>query len=300
MDALVIVMPEDTYPIRWMDQQAVVTLPECIDRSNADQVREQLLLAINRGAAVLIADLAATVSCDYSGVDALARAYRRADASGTDLRLVISADVVRRVLSPSGLDRLISVYPTLEAAAVAGAKCREVPEEPATAAAIPAVPDRARAAAADRADRAEELLDRAVSSIFIVGMSLQAAVDLPHDLSAQRITEALRRLDDLVREIRDHGFPGYSQQIQPGPAWRRPPDLDEQFEQPAPRTALLHQRVVRAARGLQRVVADTAALLERRADLLGEPGRIDYATEIKQWQVIADQAADMAERWEQR
>ena len=41
MDAFVIVMPEGTYPIRWMDQQAVATLPECIDKSNADQVREQ-------------------------------------------------------------------------------------------------------------------------------------------------------------------------------------------------------------------------------------------------------------------
>lgn len=293
-------MPEGTCPVQWTGQQAVVTLPECIDRSNADQVREQLLLVINRGAAVLIADLAATVSCDYSGADALMRAYHRAGASGTDLRLVVSADVVRRVLSLSGLDRLISVYPTLEAAAVAGAKCREVPDEPATTATMPAVPDRARAAAADRADCAEELLDWAVSSIFIVGMSLQAAVDLPHDISAQRITEALSCLDDVVREIRDQGFAGYSQQIQPGLACRRPPDLDAQFEQPATRTALLHQRVVRAARAMQCVAADTAALLERQADLLGEPGRIDYPTEIKRWQVIADQAAHLAERWEQR
>ena len=71
-------MPEDTCPVQWTGQQAVVTLPECIDRSNADQVREQSLLVINRGAAVLIADLAATVSCDYSGADALMRAYHRA------------------------------------------------------------------------------------------------------------------------------------------------------------------------------------------------------------------------------
>jgi anti-anti-sigma regulatory factor len=86
-------MAEDTCPVRWIDRQAVVTLPEHIDRSDADRVREQLLLVINRGAVVLIADLAVTVSCDYSGADALARAYRRAAASGTELRIVVTADV---------------------------------------------------------------------------------------------------------------------------------------------------------------------------------------------------------------
>ena len=88
--------------------------------------------------------------------------------------------------------------------------------------------------------------------------------------------------------------------IQPGRAWGRPPDLDEQFERTATRTALLHQRVARTARALQSAAADTAALLEQRADLLGQPARIDYPTEIKQWQVIADQAAQLAERWEQQ
>ena len=51
-------MPENTGPVRWTGRQAVVTLPECIDRSNADQVREQLLLVINRRTVMLIADLA--------------------------------------------------------------------------------------------------------------------------------------------------------------------------------------------------------------------------------------------------
>ena len=204
-------MPDNTCPVRWTGRQAVVTLPECIDRSNADQVREQLLLVINRGAVMLIADLTATLSCDYSGADALARACRRAVASGTDLRLVVSADVVRRVLSLSGLDRLISIYPTLQAAA-AGAGCREVPGEPAPAATT-AMPAPVRAAAAERAPRAEELLDWAVSSIMTVSMSLQAAAGLPRGQAAARITEGVGRLDDVVREIRQHGFAGDGQQI---------------------------------------------------------------------------------------
>lgn len=79
---------------------------------------------------MLIADLAATVSCDYSGADALARAYRRAVASGTELALVVIDHVVRRVVSLSGLDRLVSVYPTLEAA-IAGTDRPELPGGPA-------------------------------------------------------------------------------------------------------------------------------------------------------------------------
>lgn len=45
---------KDTYPVRWTGREAVVTLPEHIDVSNATQISEQLLSLINRGAAALI------------------------------------------------------------------------------------------------------------------------------------------------------------------------------------------------------------------------------------------------------
>lgn len=110
----------DIYPLRWMDGQAIVTLPEQIDVSDAGQIREQLLSVINRGAAALIADLTATLSCDHAGTEAVLRAYQRALISGTQLRLVVTAPIVQRVLSVSGLDRLIPIYPSLEAAIAAG------------------------------------------------------------------------------------------------------------------------------------------------------------------------------------
>jgi anti-sigma B factor antagonist len=281
---MVAVMSEDTCPVRWTGRQAVVTLPECIDVSNADCVREQLLLVINRGAAVLIVDMAATVSCDYSGTDTLMRAYQRAVANGTDLRLVVVGDVVRRVLALGGLDRLVSVYPTLEAAVAAGAERGEGSGEP----------------GADRADRTGELLDWVVNSIFNVGVSLQAAADLPCDLTSQCITEALGRLDDVVRGIRDHVFAGYGERAQPGLAWRPPPEPGEHVARTASRTRLLHQRVAQTARAVQSAAADTAALLGQRADLAGQPTGEDYRTDTKRWRVIADQAAELAERWEQR
>jgi hypothetical protein len=31
---------------------------------------------------------------------------------------------------------------------------------------------------------------------------------------------------------------------------------------------------------------------------VGQPARIDYRTEIKRWRALADQARQMAERWE--
>jgi anti-anti-sigma factor len=89
----------------------VVTLPQHIDTSNADLIREQLLWIINRGAVVLIADLTGTLSCYYSGTDALASAHHRAVANGTNLRLIVTADAVRRVLTVNGLDRLTAVCP---------------------------------------------------------------------------------------------------------------------------------------------------------------------------------------------
>jgi len=88
-------MADDAYSVYWTGQQAVVTLPQHIDVSNSDQIREQLLWIINRGATVLIADLTGTASCDYYGEDALARAHHRAAVNGTELRLVVTADVVR-------------------------------------------------------------------------------------------------------------------------------------------------------------------------------------------------------------
>jgi anti-anti-sigma factor len=118
---------EGIYPVQWTGQQAVVVLPEHIDLSSADQIREELLSVINRGAAALIVDMTATISCDYAGVDALVRAYQRAVVSGTELRLVVTAQIVRRVLGLSGIDRLVPIYPSLEASMAARAPAADTP-----------------------------------------------------------------------------------------------------------------------------------------------------------------------------
>ncbi|WP_222849216.1 PAS domain S-box protein [Trebonia kvetii] len=112
-------MLECFLPVAWDGAQAVVVMPEHIGASNAGQVRDALLSVINLGAVTLIADMTATVSCDHAGADAIVRAWRRTVSSGTELRLVVTAASVSQVLSLRGLDRQVSVYPSLEAAAAA-------------------------------------------------------------------------------------------------------------------------------------------------------------------------------------
>ena len=344
----------------------MVTLPEHIGVSNSGQIREQLLDLVNRGAAVLIADMTGTVSCDHGGADALLRAYQRASVSGARLRVAVTAQIVRRVLDASGLDRLVSIYPSVEAAIAAGTpgviplvprpgkgqgedqvsprrRRAAAPRNRSQAAGVtPAVlwglvdalddgvvltdddgvvvlanrraedmfgyvpgeligqpveslvpadlraahisqragyaqqptarpmaararlpgqrkdgstfpvrvslspvptatgrfilavirdvtedlpradlADLARAAAAaEQARRGRGLLDRVVNGLLHVGLSLQAAIDLPHDVAVQQIADALRRLDDTIREIQDHVFADGDDDEPPDPAPR--------------------------------------------------------------------------------
>ncbi len=339
--------------MRWTGKQAVVTLPEHIDVSNVGRIREQLLGLVNRGASPLIADMTGTVSCDHAGADALLRIHQRASVNGTRLRVVVTAQLVRRVLDVSGLDRLVSIYPSVEAAIVAAPPVNVIPlrlaqassrrragnsrgaaaissavllalvdaladgvvladgdgtialanlrveemfgyahgelagqpveslipvdlqaahighrvgydREPGarpmgtraqlaglrkdgstfpvrislspvptatgrftlavirdySAAQPPAdLGDLARAAAAARHSRqGQQLLGRVVNRLFHVGLSLQAAIELPHDVARQQIADGLARLDDAIREIRDHVFADRSHDGPPDPA----------------------------------------------------------------------------------
>jgi anti-anti-sigma factor len=340
----------------------VVTLPEHVGAADSGPIGEQLLDLFNQGAAVLVADMTGTLSCDRSGAAALSRAHQRASAGGAQLRVAVSAPVVRRVLEASGLDRLVSIYPSAEAAIAAGTpdvipllprpgpgtgegragsrrRRRAAPDR--SGAGIPpavlwelvdALDDgvvlstedgtlvlanrraedmfgyrpgeltgqpveslvpaglraahvtkragyarepvtrpmasRARlagqrkdggtfparvslspvttatgrfilavirdvtedqpradladlahaaAAAADDARRGRELLSQVVDGLFRVGLSLQTATGLPHEVAVQQIADALRTLDDTIREIRDHVFAASGQQSPPDP-----------------------------------------------------------------------------------
>jgi len=64
------------------------------------------------------------------------------------------------------------------------------------------------ATAAEQAQGGQELSDRIGCSPSHAGATLPAAFDLPTDVAPERISEALWRLDDTIREIRDLVFGG--------------------------------------------------------------------------------------------
>ena len=106
---------QDAYPVLWIGQAAVVTLPVEIDITNADRVREDLLSVVNQGTVLLVADMSKTIFCDSAGVGALVRTFRRAQASSCSMRLVVRTTAVQRVLAITGVDRLLDIYPTVAA-----------------------------------------------------------------------------------------------------------------------------------------------------------------------------------------
>ena len=112
-------MSQERYPVLWIGQVAVVTLPEEIDVTNAETVREELLSVMNQGADLLVADMSKTNFCDSAGVSALVRTFRQASAGAGAMRLVVSTPAVQRVLSMTGVDRLVDIFPSV-AASLAG------------------------------------------------------------------------------------------------------------------------------------------------------------------------------------
>jgi anti-sigma B factor antagonist len=103
----------ERFPVLWISHVAVVTLPGEIDVNNADRVREDLLAVLDHGASLLVADLSKTTFCDSAGVSALVQAFRRATDGGASMRLVVATPAVQRVLSITGVDRLVEIFPSV-------------------------------------------------------------------------------------------------------------------------------------------------------------------------------------------
>jgi anti-anti-sigma factor len=97
----------------------VVVLPGDIDAVNAGSVGELLVAAIVPGVTVVIADLMVTDFCDCAGINSLMQASRKASASNAELRLAVRSVAVLRVLELLGADRVLRVYPDLDAALAA-------------------------------------------------------------------------------------------------------------------------------------------------------------------------------------
>jgi anti-anti-sigma factor len=204
---------KDSYPVRWAGRQVVVVLPEHIGHANAGQVTEQLLSVINCGADALIVDMTATISCDYTGADALLRARQRAIASGTEIRLAVTDRIVRRALSLSGLNHLISSYPSLEAAIAA--------REPIAAAGPPDGDDRP-AITPDVLRGLLDALDDGVALADRDGVLVLASRRLEEMFGYQHAELVGHRVDSLIpdclRDARSGHGTAFAQATTPRPA----------------------------------------------------------------------------------
>jgi anti-anti-sigma factor len=132
---------EGPCPVRWLDQHVLVELPQRVDRSNAGQVRDELLAVTDHRVLVLLVDMTGTTMCDHHCGDALTWAFQRTMARGIELRLIANTESVLRVLAMCGLDRLVPVCGTAEGAlaATAPADLPPIPRAPGGTAAASAV-----------------------------------------------------------------------------------------------------------------------------------------------------------------
>jgi anti-sigma B factor antagonist len=86
-----------------------VELSGGLDLAAAPALREQLIVALHRGASLLILDLSRVLSCDPAGLAVLVGTQRRARLLGTTMHLLAPSLPVTRVLRSTGLDRSFSI-----------------------------------------------------------------------------------------------------------------------------------------------------------------------------------------------
>jgi anti-sigma B factor antagonist len=98
---------------------AVVTLPAQIDTTNADAVNAQLSAALGPGVTAVVADMTHTTFCDSSGARSLVLARNAAAARHAELLVVVQTARVLRILQVLGLNRVLSIYPSVDAALAA-------------------------------------------------------------------------------------------------------------------------------------------------------------------------------------
>jgi anti-anti-sigma factor len=91
----------------------VVKLPAEIDFSNQGLVQATLASALASRPKAIVADGTGTGFCDCAAIHTLITAHFETLAAGAQLRVVITAPLVRRLLGLTGADQILMVYPSL-------------------------------------------------------------------------------------------------------------------------------------------------------------------------------------------
>ena len=95
---------------------AVVAMPDEIDIANVGRLGTELASACASGVSVVVADMTHTTFCDASGVRMLVLAHKRAAECDVELHVAVTSPRVRRVLVLLGLDEIVPIHPTIDAA----------------------------------------------------------------------------------------------------------------------------------------------------------------------------------------
>jgi hypothetical protein len=123
-----------------------------------------------------------------------------------------------------------------------------------------------------------QFAESVLSRLFALGSSLDGARSIVGNGPAgEPIAAATGDINRLIRDIRTVMF-------------RLVDD----------RPAALQVRLLHTAQAMQVRALETVALLEREASRAKPPIRLDFQTEIKRWRGFADNADQIARRWEQQ
>jgi anti-sigma B factor antagonist len=107
---------DDYKPVSQESKAVIVRMPDEIDIANAGLLVAELASACDSGAKVVVADMTHTTFCDASGARMLIVAHKRAAECGAELRAAVASARVRRVLVLLGLDAVVPIYPSVDAA----------------------------------------------------------------------------------------------------------------------------------------------------------------------------------------
>jgi anti-sigma B factor antagonist len=108
----------------------VLTVAGELDRTGVRELRDLVFTPTTVSAELLVIDLSATTFLDSSGVGALVAARRWANAHDTRVTLVCPPGQARRTLEIVGLDRVLTLHPTL-ASAIDDGPVEPSPSQPA-------------------------------------------------------------------------------------------------------------------------------------------------------------------------
>lgn len=104
---------EVSMPTPGRPAHTIVALHGDLDIATAPALRERLLGTLHPDTHLLVLDLGEVSLCDAAGLAVLIGTQRRATRLGITLRLAAPSPQTAKLLHITGLDRSLTVYPTL-------------------------------------------------------------------------------------------------------------------------------------------------------------------------------------------